>query len=149
MVKINAAWLLTWEWDNPSDAVNDKVISIFNYKYSNGRVEQLVELIYHQTKATLLNMAAFAKHPDALPNRAKTGEHGWIRCGSNPTICARLVDDLYVYETVAGWEVIQWTERAKFTTDEEGKQVKVADAKREKYSRTVKGPLSFAKVEVE
>jgi hypothetical protein len=149
MIKINAAWLLTWEWDNPSDAVNDKVISIFNYKYSAGRVEQLAELIYHQANATLLGMAMFAKHPDELPNQAKTDANGWIRCGSNPSICARLVDDLYIYETVAGWEVIQWTERAKFATDENGKQIKLAEAKREKYSRTVQGPLSFGKVDNE
>lgn len=111
-----SAWLVTWEWCGKHAKREDKVAEIMDPRISPERMRQIVELLYHRN-ALLSEKAAWRLRNQSQPYPAMfmrlegvdwTGE---IRCGHNPWLQARLVDDLVIETDVFGKETATWRER--------------------------------------
>jgi hypothetical protein len=111
------AWLVTWEWSGDRAKRYNKVAAIFNPRFGEDRVRQLVEFIYLSAEYSLSERMGFAKDPKHNPYPAEFGSldgvpwRGEINCGHNPYLFARLVDDLTVEADAHGNEKPSWKER--------------------------------------
>ena len=113
------AWLVAWEWCGDHAKRDEKVAAIFNARFSSEYVRELVEFIYLSAMYSLTERAEYARDKKLNPYPAKFGTLGgvtWegeIRCGHNPELRARLVEDLTVERDEHGKESAHWEERPK------------------------------------
>ena len=106
-------WLVTWEWDGDHAARDNNIAAILNWRLSEEKVRQLVELIYANEQFTLSERLSYAKNKHNTPYPAQfNGMYsGQIVCGGNPFLYARLADDIKVDRDLDGIETLTWTER--------------------------------------
>ena len=113
------AWLVTWEWCGDHAKRDDKVAAIFNARLSSERVREHVEFIYLSAMYSLTERAEYARDNKLNPYPARFGTldgvtwKGKIRCGHNPELRARLVEDFAVERDEQGKEIAHWEERPK------------------------------------
>lgn len=138
------AWLVTWEWDGDARAVADKVVAVFNPRWSARRVAPLVECLYIHSTATVGQAAQFAKRPGKSRCRAKILEDSQITCGDHPRLLARKVDSLEVVEDPETLlETIYWTEPPRWIySGERGRLIQRGEARRVRYRRRKRGQIS-------
>lgn len=137
------AWLITWEWIGDAAAVADEVAAILNPRWSIDRVACIVEFLYSKRHSTASEMAAYAGHPVRNPYRAERHFSSGITCGHNPSLHARIVDNLQVSENAeTGIETITWTELPIYKPREHGYPEMVRDRISAKFVRRITGPLS-------
>lgn len=113
------AWLVTWEWLGDHAKREEKVAAIFDSRLSGKRVREFVELLYLTENSSLSDRVKWARNKKLNPYPARFGTldggpwEGQIRCGHNPLLFARLVDDLTVKIDAEGKEIATWKERPK------------------------------------
>jgi uncharacterized NAD(P)/FAD-binding protein YdhS len=145
------AWLITWEWCGRNAAVADKAAAILPPQYSDGRVADIVQLLYNLATLELSEWVAYAKRPGQIAYKPRVGmvinsvPHGErIICGHNPWLYGRRVIELCVrQEPETGFEVIEWTEPQTFRWKDErqmGFEV-AAQGLRKEVRRSMQGPL--------
>jgi len=134
------AWLITWDWANDAAAVADKIAGVLNPRWGNSRVADIVEFLYSNTNASVGELAYYARRPSNNPYRAQT-INGWIHCGSNPFLYARIVSDLRIYYTEDDKEIISWMEPPAYSFVN-GKNEKIRDPRPDQYTRRIRGPVS-------
>jgi len=144
------AWLVTWDWCGRHAAVADKVAAILSPQYSDGKVKEVVRLLYILATSDLSDLADYAKRPGQIPYKPQgqvinsIPHSDRIICGHNPFLYARPVTDLLVWqEPETGYEVIEWTEPHTFRwKDEHQMSFEVAaQGRREQARRSIHGPL--------
>ena len=137
------AWLITWEWIGDAVAVADKVAAILNPRWSCERVTGIVEFLYVKRYSTASELAAYAGRQARNPYRAERDFSSGITCGHNPSLHARIVDDLQVSENAeTGIETITWIELPIYKPCEHGYPEIVRDSMPAKFVRRITGPLS-------
>jgi len=110
-----SAWLITWEETGPAKPAREKIAAILNPRWSSERVRQIVELLHHAKQYSLSELAGYANNYAFNPypaeyERVEGVRHtGYISCGHNPHLYARLVKDLKIQGSY-GDEVVTWTE---------------------------------------
>jgi hypothetical protein len=111
-----SAWLVTWNGTGPQKPARDRIAAILNPRWSSERVRRIVEVLHNVTNYSLgeqagyANNYAFNAHP-AKYERVDGVQHlGFITCGHNPYLFARLVPDLKI-QGRREQEVVTWTER--------------------------------------
>jgi hypothetical protein len=109
------AWLVTF-----ADNANSKeVVAILNPRLSGERVRDLLEFLWITKYSALSEQLDYAVDKRRNPYRAEFGALGgvpWtgqVHCGLNPSLFARLVDDLAVDRDEHGKETATWKERPK------------------------------------
>jgi hypothetical protein len=108
------AWLVTWEWAGDHARREDKIAAILSRRLTPERITEIVEMIYANESYTYRERIAFAKDKKLNPYRATCIP--WqrrLRCGHNPWLEARLVDNLHVIQDSDGVEQLSWDERSK------------------------------------
>ena len=101
-VRYRSAWLVTW--DGPK-APRNKVVAIFNPRFSGGRVRELVEQLYIALIVTSdSERLRFAKSSKTNPYPAHLGNFERIDCGHNPWLYARRVTDLFIEDDHLVWK---------------------------------------------
>jgi hypothetical protein len=111
-----SAWLVTWEWCGDHAAVSEKVAEILDPRISAERVRQIVELLYHR-EASLSEKVAWRLLKRSQPYTADFVDIEGVRwesqvmCGHNPSLFARLVDDLTIEADAQGRESATWRDR--------------------------------------
>ena len=112
------AWLVTWEGTGDHAKVENKIVTVLNYRRSPVNVRMIVEQLYADRVYNLSELLEYAKKKKNCPYPAKfyvmKGGGAWssrITCGHNPYLYARLVDDLRVTEDEGGKESLSWKER--------------------------------------
>ena len=114
------AWLITWDGTGEHAAVEESIVAILSARRSGEQVRQYVDFYYASRTATLREKLDQARYnnPVQPAYRAefdRIGPRGipWagrIRCGHNPWLYARKVDNLKVVETHDGQEELEWQE---------------------------------------
>ena len=121
------AWLITWEWDNPQNEVENRIVSILNYRRSPPQIRKYLEFLWVHHSRSLYGVASWAAHRSSPPairgdligenlegpygTIARIEQSSWdLKIGTDPYLRARLVDDLRVEKQEAG-ETIFWRER--------------------------------------
>jgi hypothetical protein len=116
-----SAWLVTWEAMSEGSAakVQQRIAAILNPRWSDRRVEELVELLYANATYSLDERIALVRGTWKNPYPVRYGTlngvpwTGRMVCGHNPFLEARLVDDLRVVVNDDGTERPVWKERPK------------------------------------
>lgn len=111
------SWLITWEWVGDwHKTENNKIAAILNYRLSGQTVRKIVELLY-VNRYSLSERVAYAKnnknilHPAQFHTLGGAPWYDRITCGYQPSLYARLVDDLHVEVDENGEEKLTWEER--------------------------------------
>lgn len=113
------AWLITWEWVGNHARREDKIAAILSPRLTSDRIKEIVEVIYANKFYSYRERVAFAKDKKANPYPATFDDiegipwQGRLRCGHNPWLEARLVDNLFVFQDTGGEEQLSWDERPK------------------------------------
>lgn len=137
------AWLVTWEWMGDSAAVADKVVGVFNPRWSSRRVAPLVELIYANATYSVGRMAHHAKRPGNNPYRSRIQPDQTIICGSHPYLHARRVEDLEVVEDPETYlETISWTELPTVVFSRENGSEQIGERRQKSFRRRRLGCVS-------
>ena len=110
------AWLVTWEWIGEHAKREDKVAEILDPRISADRVREIVELLYHRRALVSEKVAwrlrkAKQQYPAEFMILEGAKWRGEIRCGHNPWLLARLVDDLIIETDRSGKETATWSDR--------------------------------------
>jgi len=111
------AWLITWEWAGDHARREDRIAGILSSRLTAEQIKEIVETIYANEFYTYRERIAFAKDRKANPYPATFDDidgipwQGRIRCGHNPWLEARLVDNLLVLQGANGDEELSWDER--------------------------------------
>src|SRR3990172_10875275 len=138
------AWLITCEWIGDTVAVADKVAAILNPRWSGERVAGIVEFLYVKRYSTASELAAYAGRKARNPYRAERDFSSGITCGHNPSLHARIVDDLQVSENAeTGIETITWIELPIYKPREHGYPEIVRDNLTHKFFKLITQPLLF------
>lgn len=107
---------MTWEWIGDHAKPERKVAEVLNPRMSPERVREIVELVYHRDSSLAEKMRwRLCKQIQPYPAEFQTIDgvpwKGQVVCGHNPSLLARLVDDLKVDFGAEGTEQASWTER--------------------------------------
>jgi hypothetical protein len=113
------AWLVTWECMGDHAKVDNPIAAILHYSLPAKKVKEIVELIYVNTHFSLAERLTYAKNRKNTPYPAEydtihdVSWEGRIVCGHNPSLDARLVDELTLKVDEKGKEILTWKERKK------------------------------------
>ena len=115
-----SAWLVTWEHQGNHAKPARHVAAIYNSRWGSERVRELVELIYVTTCYEIseqimyaTNKRAFNPYPAEFISLNGISWQGAIHCGHNPSLYARLVNNLRTEAFGDGEERVLWDERPK------------------------------------
>lgn len=130
LIKSQRALLITWEWLGDHAKVEDKLVSILNYRCSSRMIERIVEQVYFNNKMALFSQLAYAKSRKRSPFRfqyrtIETSEEvreklglpaqvpisDDMMYGDNPWLWARPVYNLEAYVDENGHEILRWKDR--------------------------------------
>jgi hypothetical protein len=102
------AWLVTWEGWGIETEVAAIIQSRRDYKY----LIEIVELIHASKMLIFSGQIEYAKSKKLDYNRAKYHCNGicYIKCGHNPHLKARKVDDISATIDGNGNEILTWIE---------------------------------------
>lgn len=155
------AWLITWEWDNPQNEVENRIVSILNYRRSPPQIRKYLEFLWVHHSRSLYGVASWAAHRSSPPAirgdiveekfegpygtiESRTEQSSWdLEIGTDPYLRARVVDDLRVDIQEIG-ETIFWRERQPSRKWNERPKADT-DAKLKSYTRKSRGPLHTAR----
>ncbi len=119
------AWLITWCWIGDHAAVDDPVVAFLSARTAPEGVRRYVERRYIDEKASLREKLSYARwnrqkpaYPAEFYRLEGVTYMGQIRCGHNPWLYARLVDDLRAEMDADGNDVPKWTETEGERLDE-------------------------------
>ena len=84
---VKTAWLVTWEGTKPPA---ERVVAVLNYRFSDTKIRQIVEVLYAALTYTESDKLLSAK-PRQNPYPAKLTHFERIDCGHNPFLYARRV----------------------------------------------------------
>lgn len=118
---MTSSWLITWEWIGDHAAVDEKVVSLVNYRKAAPFIKDLMEQLYIEKNATLSEKLRYAKDLKVNPYPARYGGkdgaewEGEIHCGDNPWLYGRLVNNVRL-EMKNGEETLEWDERTPKTS---------------------------------
>lgn len=140
--KIKSAWLITWEWDNDSAALIDKVIILKNSRSGESLISYLIETLYAIHSSNLNELSQYIQSKKN-PYKAKPHFNGTITCGNNPFIKARVVKDILIAKSENDFENIIWTEYKSQKVDERGEFITTTEERKDSFTRIISGPLSF------
>ena len=87
---VKTAWLVTWEGTKPPA---ERVVAVLNYRFSDTKVRQIVEVLYAALTYTESDKLLSAK-PRQNPYPAKLTHFERIDCGHNPFLYARRVSQV-------------------------------------------------------
>ena len=110
------AWLVTWEWCGDHAKPAERVAEILSPRLHPERVREIVELRYNR-ESSLSEKVAWRLRKKKQPYPAEFASvegvrwHGQIICGHNPSLLARLVDNLVINVTAEGSQNATWTDR--------------------------------------
>jgi hypothetical protein len=113
------AWLATWDWLGNHAKPKRKIAAIINPHWSPDHVREYLELIYVNSYYSLPERIAYAKNRSFNPYPAEFVRvngvpwQGQITCGHNPSLFARLVDNLAATTETDDEEKLVWTERSR------------------------------------
>ena len=138
------AWLITWDWTGDAAAVADEVVGVFNPRWADRRIADIVEFLYSNTTANISELAHYAKRPSNNPYRAKIWS-GRIHCGHNPFLYARIVSDLKIGIGSDGKESITWMEPPTYDLINNKVQM-VQEPIPGAYTRRITGPVSHEEI---
>ncbi len=137
------AWIITWEWDGEHAAVADKVIGFLNPRWSANKILPIIEFIYNQSTSTISEMANYAKKPSNNTYKPIIDFNTRIRCGSNPYIFARKVEELKIsIDKKTKFENISWVELPIYEPDYDKGFKLVRGKLTQEYKRKLTGPVS-------
>jgi hypothetical protein len=91
------AWLITWNWHDKDE---EDVTLVLNYRFSETRIKNIVELLYVSKYLSDDEKMLYASNNKANPYPAEFDAidgikyGGRITCGHNPWLHARKVDSL-------------------------------------------------------
>lgn len=112
------AWLITWEWVGDHAEPDRKVVAALNPRWSGTRVREHVEILHASMCYSIAEQIGHANNRRFNPYPAEFTRvhgvpwHGRIHCGHNPSLYARLVNDLRVERDESGAEYPVWSEVA-------------------------------------
>lgn len=137
------AWLVTWEWDGPHAAVEDRVAAILRPRLSQRVVGEIVETLYAVHAYHPTELAWWSKQPGKNPYKA-WWDNGYWWCGHNPSLCAVKVHSLVVdKDPNTGLETIRWVEPPLYRLNRDTGNVEQVRGDRPDFvTRTITGPLS-------
>ncbi len=112
------AWLVTWEWMGDHAAQDESVVAVLSARTGPEEVRRYVERRYIEKTASLPEKLSYARYnqpekplyPAEFERVGGVRFFGWITCGHNPWLHARLVDDLRTEVDANGNDVPRWTE---------------------------------------
>ena len=111
------AWLITWDWSGDHAAVGDPVVAVLSARTGAEEVRRYVERRYVEETASLREMLSYARYnrpqkpcPAEFERLEGVRFQGRIRCGPNPWLYARLVDNLRVEIDATGNDVLSCDE---------------------------------------
>jgi len=112
-----SAWLLTWGCGpGRQRPARERIAAILNPRWSSDRIQRIVEVLHNTKNYTLSEQAgcannyAFNPYPAEFVRNDGVRQLGYITCGHNPWLLARLVTDLRIVGSPRG-EAVTWTER--------------------------------------
>ncbi len=112
-----SAWLVKWDHCGGHARPAETVAAVLNPRLSGQKVREIVELLYANDRYDASQRIAVVRNPRSNPYPAHFGELGgvpWqgdIRCGHNPCLEARLVDNLRAVVDSEGQDQFSWTDR--------------------------------------
>ena len=138
---------MTWDWAGRHAAVADRIAAIFNPRFSDGRISELIEFMYDQATLEAGELVYYANRKSKRSYKAQV-HPPFIACGHNPSLEARVVTELKVLEDEAtGFETISWMEAPLREYNEETRKMEIT---REPYfkstTRGITGPLSSVQI---
>lgn len=117
------SWLITWESsrdDYLADLNRPRIVAILRPQYSSQTIKSFLTVLF--TSESMLTFSekigySFSRHQSNWLRE----EDGYIRCGHNPWLRARLVKDLYVqrYGDTVWRQTLHWTEFPRYGEDQE------------------------------
>ncbi|MDO9463746.1 MAG: hypothetical protein Q7J67_00350 [bacterium] len=143
VIKLKRAWIITWEWNNDSASIVDKIAGIIDYRRGRKRIIDLVEFLYNLKISDISELADYAKNRKNIPYKANVDFNNQITCGHHPYLYARQVKNIEVFvDSHSKIETISWE---TFPTQEptDSCPQKNSDTEKEEFKRIIIGPLSF------
>lgn len=116
MVISKRAWIITWEPITKENREGYNVVTILNYKTSDGIVRERLEQLYVDFMFSPSERLAYAKSKKSksptvqFDNIKGTPWWGRMTCGYNPFLYARQVSNIKVREDKNGIEFFEWEE---------------------------------------
>jgi len=106
------AWLVTWDWIGDHARVEQPIVTFLNYRRTPEQVREIVELLYMNSKYSFSERLAYTKRKKDNPYPGVI-ERWMITCGHNPSLHARLVNDLKIEVDSDGKETVTWNEQPR------------------------------------
>jgi len=115
--KKRKAWLITWQ-SSRQDYLNDlgrpTIVAILDSRVPANAIGHMLQAFYcSESGLTLLEKLTVGSVE--APRPYGKGYLGECRFGSNPSLVARRVKDLYIERTSPSEQTVFWTEEAQFT----------------------------------
>ena len=115
--KKRKAWLITWQ-SSRQDYLNDlgrpTIVAILDSRVPANAIGHMLQAFYCSESGLTLLEKLTVGSVEARRRYGK-GYLGECRFGSNPSLVARRVKDLYIERTSPSEQTVFWTEEAQFT----------------------------------
>ena len=137
------AWLVSWEWDGPHAAVEDRIATILRPRLSQRVVGEIVETLYAIHAYSPTELARWSRRPNMNPYKAQW-HNGDCWCGHNPSLHATYVHSLVVdADPSTGLETIRWIHPPLYRLNRDtGEREQVRGDLPGSATRTITGALS-------
>lgn len=111
-----SVWLVTWDWVGDYAKPDHKIVAVFNLRWSPSMVREYVEFLYANSEYSPSERISYSQkrfnpYPAEFSRVRGVAFSGVIKCGHNPWLYARIVDNLHIVEEPDGTERLAWSDR--------------------------------------